>query len=81
MTIDDKFPLPNIEYILDKLDRAQNFLTIDLAKRYHQILTKEEDRHKTAFLTPHGLYEFMRMPFVLKKRNGNISRVKERNIR
>lgn len=66
VTIDDKFPLPNIDAILDKLGRAQYFTTIDLAKGYHQILIKEEDRHKTAFVTPHGLYEFIRMPFGLK---------------
>ena len=38
---------------------------IDLAKGYHQILVKEEDRKK-AFVTPHGLYEFIIMPFGLK---------------
>lgn len=66
ITVDDKYPLPNIDSILDKLGRAQYFTTLDLAKGYHQILVKEEDREKTAFITPHGLYEFVRMPFGLK---------------
>lgn len=65
-TIADKYPIPNIESILDKLGRAQYFSTIDLAKGFHQIAVKPEHRHKTAFSTPFGHYEFCRMPFGLK---------------
>lgn len=43
VTVHDKFPIPNIENILDKLGRAQYFTTIDLAKGFHQILMKQED--------------------------------------
>ena len=63
VTIDDKFPIPNIENILDKLGKSQYFTTLDLAKGFHQILVKDEDRKKTAFSTPLGHYEFLRMPF------------------
>ncbi|XP_055390591.1 uncharacterized protein LOC129619374 [Condylostylus longicornis] len=66
VTVDDKFPIPNIETILDKLDRAQYFTTLDIAKGFHQILVREEDRKKTAFSTPQGHYEYIRMPFGLK---------------
>lgn len=54
VTINDKFPIPNIESILDKLGKAQYFTTLDLAKGFHQILVKPEDRKKTAFSTPFG---------------------------
>ena len=66
ITVEDKFPIPNIENILDKLGKAQYFTTLDLAKGFHQILVHKEDRAKTAFSTPQGHYEFVRMPFGLK---------------
>ncbi|XP_055374910.1 uncharacterized protein MAL13P1.304-like [Condylostylus longicornis] len=57
VTVDDKFPIPNIETILDQLRRTQYFTTLDLAKGFHQILVREEDKKKTAFSTPQGHYE------------------------
>lgn len=61
----DAFPLPRIDESLDALGRAQVFSSIDLASGYHQVAVHEKDRHKTAFITPFGLYEYQRMPFGL----------------
>lgn len=66
VTIDDKYPIPNMDEILEKLGRCQYFTTLDLAKGFHQIEISENDIHKTAFSVEGGHYEFLRMPFGLK---------------
>lgn len=65
-TIDDRYPIPNIDEILDKLGRSMYFTTLDLAKGFYQIQVDEADVHKTAFTVEGGHYEFLRMPFGLK---------------
>lgn len=66
MTIDDKYPIPNIDEILDKLGRCQYFTTLDLATGFHQIEIHEDGIQKTAFIVENGHYEFLRKPFGLK---------------
>ena len=61
----DAFPLPRIEESLDALSNAKYFSTLDLTSAYHQIEVAPEDRRKTAFTTPMGLYEYIRLPFGL----------------
>jgi len=66
ITVNDKFPIPRMDEILDKLGRCQYFTTIVVAKGFHQIQMKPESTAKTAFSTNHGQYEYTRMPFGLK---------------
>lgn len=66
ITVGDAFPIPNITDILDQTGQSKYFTSIDLASGYHQIAMDPLDRDKTAFSTPTGHYEFLRMPFGLK---------------
>ena len=74
----DAFSLPRIEESLDALCGARWFSTIDLASSYNQVPVAEEDKPKTAFCTPFGLFEFNRMPFGLCNAPGTFQRLMQR---
>jgi hypothetical protein len=65
ITENEAYGLPNLIEILVSLGSSKYFSTLDLASRYHQIKINEQDRHKTAFYTKSGHYEYIRMPFGL----------------
>ena len=63
LTVIDPEPMPTAEHLFQKLSGDKFFTKINLSKGYWQITIPEEDIPKTAFVTPDGSYEFLKMPF------------------
>ena len=61
------FPLPRID-VFDTIgnSKAQVFSVLDLRSGFWQITLDPETKHKTAFLTHHGILQFNRLPFGLR---------------
>ena len=64
--ISDSYPIPNIDELLNYMAGAQYFADLDMNSGYWQLAISESDKHKTAFVTTSGLYEFNVLPFGLK---------------
>jgi hypothetical protein len=61
----NRYPLPRIDDLFNRLSGAKVFNRIDLRFGYYQIRIAEGDEEKTACHTRYGSYEFLVMPFGL----------------
>ena len=66
-TVIGKFtwPMPKVEDIFSKLNGAKYFSTLDLRAGYHHIPLDKSLIPKTAFNSPFGKYEYVKVPFGL----------------
>jgi hypothetical protein len=65
VTIANRYPLPIMSELQDRVRGARIFTKIDLKNGYNLIRIKPGDEWKTAFKTQYGLYEYTVMPFGL----------------
>lgn len=61
-TVPHQYATPCLDEVLDFLSGSKWFSVFDLHSGNYQIAMKEEDKDKTAFICPLGLYQFERMP-------------------
>ena len=79
-TVQDAYPLPDVQDILDNCKDAQFLTQLDLASGYWGIQLDPKDSEKTAFSVPNGKYEFVRMPFGLKNSQATFQRIMDKLV-
>ena len=80
VSLSNAYPMPRIDDMIDQLGKASYITTLDLTHGYWQVPVAERDRHKTAFITPFGLFQFKRMPFGLQGAPASFQRIMDRLI-
>jgi hypothetical protein len=65
ITVKNKYPLPLMDELFDRVVNAKWFTKIDLRSGFHQIAIRPEDREKTAFRTRYGSFEYTVLPMGL----------------
>ncbi|GFW04590.1 hypothetical protein TNCV_2226081 [Trichonephila clavipes] len=68
--VKDKFPLPIIEDVLDTLQEAKVYSTLDLRNGFFLVGVDEDCRKYTSFIVPDGLFEFNKVSFGLSTSPG-----------
>src|SRR5467141_3268858 len=63
LTRKDRYPLPLILDLLDRLHTAKRFTKIDLCEAYNLVRIRPGDEWKMAFRTRYGSFEFLDMHF------------------
>ena len=65
VTMKNKYPIPLIQDLFNRLSKAVNFTKLDLRSRYWQVRIAEGDEPKTTSVTWYSSYKFLVMPFGL----------------
>ena len=60
------YPMPLVNELLEDLDKALWYCSLDMASGFWVVIMTERARLISAFVTPLGLFEWRRMPFGLK---------------
>lgn len=73
--IQDRFPMPRIDEILDGLGKAKFFSVLDLQSGYHQIPLDNKSRKITSFSTDRGYFQWKVLPFGINVAPASFSRM------
>jgi hypothetical protein len=65
ITVKDRYPLPLISELIDRLGQAKLYSKIDLRSAYNLVRVAKGHEWKTAFRCQYGQYEYLVMPFGL----------------
>jgi len=80
-TVKNRYPLPRVDDLLDKLKGSAVFSSVDLQQGYNQIRIADSDIPKTAFRTPFGHFEYTVLSFGLVNAPATFQAVMDRIFR
>lgn len=75
LTPQDAYPLPSIPELLNVAPGHKWYIKFDIDSAFHLVMVAAEDRHKTAFVTARGLFQYKVMPFGLKNAPATFQRL------
>ena len=81
LTVKNKYPLPLMDELFDRVHGARYFTKIDLRTGFHQIRVAESDIEKTAFRTRYGSFEYLVLPMGLCNAPGTFMQLMNETFR
>ena len=81
ITIKNKYPLPLMDELFDRVHGACYFSKLDLRSGFHQIRLADGDAEKTAFRTRYGSYEYCVLPMGLCNAPGTFMQLMNETFR
>ncbi|PIO66570.1 reverse transcriptase [Teladorsagia circumcincta] len=78
ITIPDRYPLPRIEDLLERVAGKRYYTSFDLASGYMQLLLAPESQAKCGWATHRGVYQFVYLPFGLRNAGAYFCRAMSR---
>ena len=66
ITVPDPYYMPLIDDLILKVAESKFLSKLDMSKGFYQVVLEVGDREKTAFVSPVGKFEFVRMPLILQ---------------
>ena len=73
-SLKDNYPLPKMDFVLQKVTGAFRLSMVNGFSRYNQVVVEKEDQKKIAFTTPWGTFMYARMPFGLMNAGATLQR-------
>ncbi|XP_078467221.1 uncharacterized protein LOC144730345 isoform X1 [Lampetra planeri] len=77
ISVADAYPLARMDESMDALAGGRFFSALDLLSGFWQLPLDDDSKPKTAFRTPHGLFQFNRLPMGLLSAPATFQRLME----
>ncbi|MBW0588492.1 hypothetical protein O181_128207 [Austropuccinia psidii MF-1] len=74
-TVTDRYPIPKIQIALTQISQAVYITIMDALKGFHQNLVTPRERKYLRIIVHCGVYEYLRMPFVIKNAASHFKRM------